>query len=290
MSVIIASRFIHFAAAMILFGGLGFDFLLRRPPGIASSATFRRAITLVMRGAAVAAALSALTWLMFEAVNMSGETNAAFDPATLWLVLSDTSFGVVWLWRMIAVVALTAVLFIDDERLFVVRLALAALMLASLGLVGHAAMEDGAFGLAHQANHAVHLLATGGWVGGLLPLAIFLRTDAGVHSIEAAKRFSAFGAIVVAAVLLSGALNSWFLLHSAADLTNTDYGRLLLVKILLVGVMLGFALFHRFVLLPRVQAGMWGLARFRRSILAEIAVALAVLGIVSVLGTWPPQV
>jgi putative copper resistance protein D len=290
MTVLVASRFIHFAAAMILFGGLGFDFLLRRPPGIASSAAFRRAMTLVLRGAAVAAALSALTWLMFEAVNMSGETNAALDPATLWLVLSDTSFGTIWLWRIIAVVALTAALFIGDDRLFAVRLALAGLTLASLGLVGHAAMEDGAFGLAHQANHAVHLLATGGWVGGLLPLAIFLCTDAGVHSIEAAQRFSAFGAIVVAAVLLSGVTNSWILLHSAADLTNTDYGQLLLAKILLVGVMLGFALFHRCVLLPRVQTGTWSLVQFRRSVMAEIAVALAVLAIVSVLGTWPPQV
>lgn len=290
MSVLIASRFIHFAAAMILFGGLGFDFLLRWPPGIASSAAFGRAMTLVLRGAAVAAALSALTWLMFEAVNMSGETNAAFDPTTLWLVLSDTSFGAIWLWRIVACIALVAVLFIGNDRLFVVRLALAGVTLASLGLVGHAAMEDGAAGIAHQANHAVHLLAAGGWVGGLLPLAIFMRTDTGKHSTEAAQRFSTFGAIVVAAVLLSGALNSWFLLRSVADLANTNYGRLLLVKVLLVGVMLGFALFHRFVLLPRVESGMWGLARFRRSVMAETAVALAVLAIVSVLGTWPPQV
>ena len=36
-----------------------------------------------------------------------------------------------------------------------------AAVLASLGLVGHAAMQTGAEGVLHRANHAVHLLTTG---------------------------------------------------------------------------------------------------------------------------------
>ena len=42
-------------------------------------------------------------------------------------------------------------------------------LLASLGLVGHAAMQTGAEGVLHRGNHAVHLLAAGAWIGGLVP-------------------------------------------------------------------------------------------------------------------------
>ena len=50
----------------------------------------------------------------------------------------------------------------------------AALQLASLGLVGHAAMQAGGFGALHRANDALHLLATGTWFGGLPMFALSL--------------------------------------------------------------------------------------------------------------------
>ena len=48
-------------------------------------------------------------------------------------------------------------------------------LLASLGLVGHAAMQTGAEGVLHRMNHAVHLLTAGAWLGGLIPFAMCLR-------------------------------------------------------------------------------------------------------------------
>jgi putative copper resistance protein D len=44
---------------------------------------------------------------------------------------------------------------------------LAALVLGSLGLVGHAVMRAGAFGLLNRPSHVIHLLAAGFWLGSL---------------------------------------------------------------------------------------------------------------------------
>ena len=49
-----------------------------------------------------------------------------------------------------------------------------ALVVASLGLVGHAAMDSGVAALLREINHAVHLTTAGLWVGGLVPLALVL--------------------------------------------------------------------------------------------------------------------
>ena len=51
---------------------------------------------------------------------------------------------------------------------------MSAALLASLGLVGHAAMQTGVEGVRHRANHAVHLLTTGAWIGGLVPFVMCL--------------------------------------------------------------------------------------------------------------------
>ena len=67
-------------------------------------------------------------------------------------------------------------------------------LLASLGLVGHAAMQAGLVGIAHRANHAVHLVTAGAWFGGLVPFALSLRAheddDLRPDAVRAMARFS----------------------------------------------------------------------------------------------------
>jgi putative copper resistance protein D len=71
----------------------------------------------------------------------------------------------------------------------------------------------------------------------------------------------------------------------------TPYGRLLAVKIALFLAMVGLALGNRFRLMPRLrgpQDAAVPLRTLARSVLAEQAIGLAILAVVSVLGTWPP--
>lgn len=71
------------------------------------------------------------------------------------------------------------------------------------------------------------------------------------------------------------------------------YGQLLALKILLFLAMVCIALFNRFRLLPRfrreAQASA-ATAALARSVLCEQGLGLAILAVVSVLGTWPPAI
>ncbi|CAL9487137.1 copper resistance CopC/CopD family protein [Streptomyces sp. enrichment culture] len=95
--------------------------------------------------------------------------------------------------------------------------------------------------------HVVHLLAVAAWLGGLTALLVALyrapvETPVGR---DAVRRFSrlAFGSVVTLAV--TGVYQSWRQLGSWSAFTDTRYGQLLLVKIVLVAVMVAAAFVSR---------------------------------------------
>jgi putative copper resistance protein D len=77
---------------------------------------------------------------------------------------------------------------------------LSGLGLASLALVGHATMQSGPEGIVHRVNHALHLVSTGAWLGGLIPVLCLdadAKSDLKRNAVEAMTRFSFFGHFVV---------------------------------------------------------------------------------------------
>lgn len=87
----------------------------------------------------------------------------------------------------------------------------------------------------------LHLLAAAGWLGGLAALLVALRQSPGLPR-AVVRRFSrtAFGCVVVVAV--TGAYQSWRQVGlSWSALTDTAFGRLLVVKLALVALLLGAA-------------------------------------------------
>jgi copper resistance protein D len=176
-----------------------------------------------------------------------------------------------------------------------VVLILALGLLASLAWVGHAVMDHGAARITHELNHTGHLLAAGLWLGGLTPLAWVLRQarrSPGNFEIalarDALRNFSYMGYVAVALLALTGAINTLFLLGSIEAMFGTPYGRLLAFKILLFLAMVVVALINRFRLAPRISDGSGALGALGRTVTLEQSLGLAVLAIVSVLGTWPP--
>src|SRR5262249_29402031 len=137
--------------------------------------------------------------------------DGATDPATLAAVLFDTGFGQAWLCRAVLALALP-VLAVAWPRRIGAAASATGLLLASLALAGHAAMQNGVAGLLHRLHHAVPPLAGGFWLGALVPFLLCLprlrdpelRRDA----IQALRRFSGIGHIAVAAVLATGAVNA----------------------------------------------------------------------------------
>jgi putative copper resistance protein D len=178
---------------------------------------------------------------------------------------------------------------------------LAAFLLASLAGVGHTQVDEGVPAIVHITSDAVHLLAAGAWLGGLLPLGVVVascRTKqlSNDDAVFVLSRFSGMAYLAVAALVTSGVINGFFLIGSWSALVGTSYGELLLSKLSLFGLMLCLAALNRFWLVPTLAKAPTAsesdlvLRQLGRHILAEQVLAILVVGIVSLLGTLSPAI
>jgi putative copper resistance protein D len=302
--VLIVSRLLQFAAVIAIFGsgafrlyGLAVDTTTISTGALITFDAWFWRVTIV---GAIVALLSGLSLLLAVTANMAGSAAAALNPDTISTVLLDTSFGRVWCWRLLFALLLIGACFGPLRWRISAILVLSLLLLISLGWVGHAVEGQGATKIAHELNQMVHLLAAGLWLGGLVPLAWFLRRarhpsrTAWISLAPAVlTRFSHVGYAAVALLAATGAINSLLLVGHIEALIDTPYGRLLALKILLFSVMVILALINRFRLLPRLRRKLQPsapIAALARSVLFEQALGFAVLAVVSVLGTWPPAI
>jgi copper transport protein len=160
-------------------------------------------------------------------------------------------------------------------------LALGALAaVASFPLTGHAA--GGRPGALGPFALAAHVLAAAFWTGSLCALL------AGPSSV-ALRRFSRLG-IVALAILVGGGLAFAFLqIHSLADVTGSEYGRLIIGKATLLAGLLVLATLNRYRFLPQLERGEAAAVRhLRASIAGEIALMACVVTLTALLVQTPP--
>lgn len=184
------------------------------------------------------------------------------------------------------------------EPSVVARVALGVLgvaLLLSLGLSGHAATGD----LVPVALVAdlVHVGAVGLWLGGLLVvLAVALPRAQPDELRRVVPRFSSIAFAAVVALVVTGVFQSWRQVGGLDALTQTTYGHLLLAKLALFVVMVGFGYLGR----RWVQRGYRGesvdvgaddaevVAGYRRSIRVETALGIAILAVTALLVNAQP--
>lgn len=282
---------LHYAAALMLFGIVLARAMLRSAGEAAMAAIDGRLRRLVC-GAALLALLTAVAFVPLQTRSMAGDWPSVLDPDAVATVLFGTAFGKAWDAHLIFAIAAAALAFGSSGRWL---LAAAALLLVSLAMVGHAAMDEGLLGVAHRLNHAVHLLAAGTWLGGLAPLALITAkrrgADPGSGSHAAIlRRFSGYATLAVVLVLASGVVNTLIIAGNVRRLFATPYGEVLLAKLTLVAVMVALATANRYLLLPRFADESRAAARrISLSILAEIVLGAAVVLAAVILGmTAPP--
>jgi copper resistance protein D len=291
LTALVVCRFAHFAATMLLFGASAFMSALA-PAGLARelAAPARRMII----AAFVVAALSGVAWLALEAAQMGDGWADMLSPDVVRAVAFDTEFGRVWLCRLALLLIVAGALAIGRRDRFGVIALTAALLLASLGLIGHATMQTGPIGTLHRFNQAVHLLAAGAWLGSLAPLALCLRRGDGdarrCADVAATLRgFSGLGYIAVALVLATGVVNTALTLGAWPTDPSSPYQRLLVAKIAIVAAMVAIALFNRCVLAPRIaMESRAALRALTIACLVEIALGLVALALVSLFATQAP--
>ena len=236
------------------------------------------------------ALVAMLMWYWLQTADFLGESDPGAVLGGLWPVLRDTDFGHVWVLQIVAAsLALLAV-----GRGF----GRAAAGLAALALAGETArahlpsiaVGDAGYVFALGVG-AAHLLGGGFWVGALWPLRQLLRHAPKSLALTYARGFSVWGKVAVVAVAASGLWQAWVLVASLPRLFGTAYGWMVLLKTLLFLVLLGFALFNRYTLAPRLARGQNEVATraaLSRAILMQGMAGIAVLTAAMVLSALPP--
>src|SRR5215217_7495064 len=141
-------RFVHLTAAIILAGGFAFHLFVAQP-ALSSTphlATVRkdhwRTQLRVFRYCLAVLFATAVLGLWLQTANVGGSASTAFRP--VFLLLTQTQFGRVWLARSAILIMIAILLIRGTEKhpanLFVeLGFTLSAALLAALAFAGHAA-------------------------------------------------------------------------------------------------------------------------------------------------------
>lgn len=321
--------FAYLAIALAL-GGLVFAFGVWRPAlskvaregeqwSSASEAFASRGERLLRLAAVLGVVTSALGIALQGATAAGISLWEALDPQVIDEVLA-TRFGTVWGLRLLAWMAIAALVAIPVIGVRLPRLreasgaahfspllsiaalaALVAFVAVTPALAGHATTQDSLAvllpaDLAHVAGMAV-------WVGGLIvfvaavPAATgrLLAPDRTRLLAELVSRFSPFALASVAALVISGILQTVVHLSALSQLWESAFGRAVAIKIVLLLALVGLGAYNRQRSRPRLRAlaeqgetpGGTGLT-LRRALRAEVALLVAVLGVTAALVSYAP--
>ncbi len=243
------------------------------------------------RTIAIATALAATAAMLpLRAASIGNGWTDAFSGELLHGILLETDVGRAWIFQACAAAFLMAVTGLHERRRLGQTVG-AALLLISLTISGHAAMNSGWLRIAHRLNDGLHLLAGGAWLGALVPVLLILpMLGAGRFQTEARlalMRFSSAGHIAVVLVIASGIANMLLVIGTVPLDWSVRYQWLLSIKVVLVGIMVLVAVVNRYVFVPRLARDA-SLRALKACILAEIGLGVAVVGLVAWFGTLPP--
>lgn len=297
---VILLRLAQYAGAVVLLGApLFLLYGMREADGLALGWPRR---LLIFASAIVA--FGAVAALIAQTAVMAGSIAEGLKPSSLGFMITGTSLGPAFLIRSgSAAVALLVLSFVRPSRLVWILVSLAGLIVgASFAWTGHGAATEGAGHYLHLTAAILHSYGAAVWLGAL---AVLLILTLGHQASPAADRtlfqalhgFSGVGTASVGILVLSGLVNSWFMVgpDRLSGLFTTPYGLLLSAKLALFGLMLALAAANRFYLTPGLASAVadpWTLtravSRLKRSLVLETLVALALLCAVAVMGTLAP--
>lgn len=267
-----------FAALVLLFAG--------RAPDV------ERRLWYAAAGCGFALSIVAGATILLHAASVAG---VGLDGAAQGNVLSaeiDTRFGQVRLAQVILaeLVAIGAVwaAATDGNSRLKQAVALAAAGLAvTPGLAGHAGTGSRLAVIADTG----HVLAASMWVGGLATIVTALGL-AGDDRAGLARslwpRFSTAALVSVGVLVVAGVIGSLQNVDGVGELWGTTYGRLLLAKIAIALVLIGFGVVNRWAVRRlRGRRSDVGEGVLRRSVIVELALMAGAIAVTSVLINQP---
>ena len=250
-------RFISYIAISIVLAGIFFL--------LGSDAPRKGLNRAVVLAGSVLGLSTALLYLM-HGMNASGGTWGQIANVSVVKDVFATQVGESLFARIVVSFLLVSV--VARWGKFVAVFAFATLPF-TYAFAGHAAVDSPA--ALTIALLALHVAAVGVWCGGLI-LLMFVKD---IRTTPIVEWFSQRAAILIAVVVATGVVQALLLMDGIGNLTKTSYGKALLAKVCVVGIMLICAAIVR----RRFYES--GVSRLRAVLCAEVVVGLVVLSITS---------
>ena len=285
-------RGFHLAALLSLVGTLVSLTLVApvvlRDAGAAATPA-RRRLNSLARWSGWLALLIGVCWIVLQASVIAGATSIGGTLHALVLVARDTQFGNLVLIRLALLLLALPLLGARGWRL-AVALLLTGTALAMQGGVAHAGATAGVNRATLLALEALHLLAAGAWIGGLLPLFLLVGSLPPPVVATVCESFTPVGLSAVLTIAGTALVQAWQWIGSLAGLFGTDYGRIALLKLGGVLLLLILACVNRFVLTERLRDSARPLTRrwLRMSVAAEATLGMLFVILAAFLASAAP--
>ena len=278
-------RIITLLAATLALGGIAF-----------LATTFRGSTSELQTSIGVLRALGALVSIgaLIEYVGLVSDADESFTSA--WTSTPGVAMGLRLLGGVLLAAGLRSVSSSStpNERWVPgsspVALGGAAVILASFWFDGHTVSKG--IRPIHALVNTVHVGAGAVWVGGIVALASIIwrrsRRGAPTRAAELVVRFSHIATVALVAVIGAGGVMAITVLDSLGELTSTEWGQILLLKVGAVAVAACFGTYNHFRLRPALEAAPGDpalVARLRAVLTAEAIVLGFVVGVTAWLVT-----
>ena len=231
---------------------------------------------------AVLGIVAAILAFSLRGANLTGDVSGLTDPEMLKL-LWTTPVGTALLLRLVGLGLLIAGLLMGRVGTWVSVLG-GVIAIWSFDQVGHVSgLGTTLLDLALM----LHLLAVALWIGVLTPLKRLASSSSTYASAaDVGHRFGVVASATVPVLIIVGGYMGYQLVGSFTALVGTSYGQAMIIKVLLVGLLLGLAAANKLRFIPALRTGDPAVANhLSKSISVEWIVILAVLGMTAVLTT-----
>ncbi len=288
-------RWLNLLAMGILVGTLGFMLFVWFPAEISNRPDIEKRLrTLVFIGWILVGISSFL--MLFLQVSISADTTLfeAITQSAVKSVLADTRFGFIWLGRMgMWVILGIALLLTTSKRWFYWGgFVLGVGILLTHSLNSHASAAE--VSLLAVANDWIHLFAASLWIGGLIQFVTLIPVLKKLIStldsfVRLTMYFSNYGRILVFTLAVSGFYAGWLEVGAIRGLFKTQYGNVLLLKLILILPLLAIAGINFIFTRRRLNngEGKW-VRHLRQLITIEIVLLIGIFAAVGVMTAISP--
>ena len=236
--------------------------------------------SLIKKSSIIGSIIAFLSFLSIPG-NMGGDFKSVIDTQLIELTL-ETISGKAALLSLLGFILIYFSCIKKSKISYILSILGVSSILLSFVIFGHATKH----GLVGQFLIIIHLVGLSYWIGSLLPLRKMCNFIEYEKLMLVAHLFGIYALGYVGVLIIAGLIFSYILLGDISSLITTDYGNVLLIKMIVVSMLLSLGAMNKFKIIPYLSINQnLGLKRLKNSIQIEIFCVLLILFFTSLLTT-----